>query len=68
MARGNHDALGIQRFDFGDGQLVVAHHFDLGTQLAEVLHNVVGKGVVVVDHQQHGVSNLLNSDLMTAFR
>jgi len=32
------------------------------------LHNVVSKGVVVVDHQQHGVSNLLNSDLKTAFR
>src|SRR4051812_6216976 len=31
--RGNHDALRLEGFDFGDGQFVVAHDFDLGTQL-----------------------------------
>ncbi|MNZ47220.1 hypothetical protein D3C78_649270 [compost metagenome] len=49
--RGNHDALGVQGFDLGDGQFVVANDFNLCTQLAEVLHDVVGEGVVIVDHQ-----------------
>ncbi len=43
------------------GQLIVAHDLDFGTELAQVLHNVVGKGIVVIDHQQHVGSNLLNS-------
>ena len=59
-ARRNHNALRVQRGDFGDGQFVVAHHLDLGTEFAQVLHNVVGKGIVVINHQQHG-GNLKNS-------
>src|SRR5690606_27760484 len=59
-AWGDYDSLRLVAIDLGDGQFVVAHHFDFGTQLAEVLHNVVGKRVVVIDHQQHGM-NLLNS-------
>ena len=35
-----------------DGMGIIAHGRDLCTQLAEVLHQVVGKGVVVIDHQQ----------------
>ena len=49
----NDDALGLERLDLGDGQLVIANDVDVGTQLAQVLHHVVGKGIVVVDHQQH---------------
>ena len=49
----NHDTLRIQGGNFGDGQFIVAHDLDLGTELAKVLHNVVGKGVVVINHQQH---------------
>ena len=58
---GDHDALRVEGFDLGDGEFIVAHDFDLGAQLTKVLHNVVGKRVVVIDHQQHGVKNLLNS-------
>jgi hypothetical protein len=50
----NDDALGVEGFDFGNGEFIVAHDFDLGAQLTKVLHNVVGKRVVVIDHQQHG--------------
>ena len=33
---------------------VVAHHLDLGARdLGQLLHQVVGEGVVVVDHQDH---------------
>ncbi|MNC08203.1 hypothetical protein D3C75_557830 [compost metagenome] len=58
---GHNDAFRVEGFDFSDGQFIVAHDFNLGAELAQVLHNVVGKGVVVIDHQQHGVKNLLNS-------
>src|SRR5690625_3282559 len=27
------------------------HHLDVGLQLLEVLHHVIGEGVVVIDHQ-----------------
>src|SRR5690606_26590397 len=33
------------------GDLVVAHHGDLGAELPQVLHDVEGEGVVVVHHQ-----------------
>ena len=67
-AGGNDDPLRVEGFDFGNGELIVAHDFDLGTELTEVLHNVVSKRVVVIDHQQHGVKNLLNLlTLNTAF-
>jgi len=47
---------------FGDlvgVDLVVAVDPYLFAQLAEVLHQVVGEGVVVVDHEQHDGLNLL---------
>src|SRR5690606_13623269 len=54
-AGGDDYAFGLQRFDLGHAQLIVAHHLDLGTQLAEVLHQIPGEGIVVVDHQYHAV-------------
>ena len=47
----DHDAIGRQRLDLSTRQLVVAHHLHLRTQLAQVLHQVVGERIVVVDHQ-----------------
>ncbi|MNQ80552.1 hypothetical protein D3C85_955370 [compost metagenome] len=46
-----HDTLGVEGFDFSYGQFVVADHFDVRTQLTKVLNDVVGKRVVIVDHQ-----------------
>ena len=60
---GKDDALGRQGLDLFHAQFVVAHHLDLGLELAEVLHQVVGEGVVVIDHQQHAGCNLLISFL-----
>ena len=45
-----HQAIGLQRGDAGDVDLVVAEHAHVGTELAEVLHQVEGEAVVVVDH------------------
>ena len=45
--------VGRQRAIVVDGDLVVAHDAHVLPQLAEVLHEVVGERVVVVDHEQH---------------
>lgn len=42
-----------QPLDIGQLQLIIALHHHLGAQLAEVLVKVIGKGVVVIDQQQH---------------
>jgi len=41
-------------------QRIIAHHFDFRTQGLEILHQIPGKGVVVIDHQQFIVHNNLN--------
>ena len=45
--------LGHQRLDFVDRQLVVAHDLHLSPQRLQVLHEVPGEAVVVVDHEEH---------------
>src|SRR5437773_3107310 len=52
------DALGIQRFDRRHGSRVVSHHHDLGSQLAKVLHEVVGKRIVIVQDENHSYLEL----------
>ncbi|MNT40235.1 hypothetical protein D3C72_1765360 [compost metagenome] len=46
-----HQVLRRQRLDFFQRDFVVAEDLDFLPQLAEVLHEVVGEGIVVVDHQ-----------------
>jgi hypothetical protein len=51
----DHHAIRCARSDALDGDLVVAEHLHIRAQLAEVLDDVVGEAVVVVDHQElHG--------------
>src|SRR5260370_32599164 len=52
-AWGNHDAFRISPDNLFDGNLVVAMHLDAATQLAEILREVVGKGIVVIEKQNH---------------
>ena len=49
-------AVGAALEELVDGGGVVAHDVDLRAELPQVLHEVVGEGVVVVDHQdaRHG--------------
>ncbi|MNZ74195.1 hypothetical protein D3C78_926380 [compost metagenome] len=42
-ARGDDDALRVEGFYLGNGDFVVANDFDLGTQLAKVLNDVVSE-------------------------
>src|SRR5271156_4836510 len=47
------DALRGECFDFANSELVVAADGHLRTQLAHVLHQVVGEGIVVVENKNH---------------
>ena len=49
----------FERGNFFKRDLVVAVNSDLLLKLAEVLHQVVGEGIVIVDHQEHIASILL---------
>src|SRR5271156_1822516 len=50
-SRRDDDRIGTQRANAGDFDGVVALDRDVGAELAEVLHDVVGERVVVIDHQ-----------------
>ncbi len=52
-AGGDDDALGGELGDFVEGDLVVAVDDDVGSQFAEVLVEVVGEGVVVIEEEDH---------------
>ena len=49
--RRNADPVGRERFRFADGDLVVPLHDHLATEHAEVLDEVIGKRIVVIDDQ-----------------
>src|SRR5712691_8160909 len=49
----NHDALRLTPGNFFHGDFVVAMHLDGATQLAEILRQVISKGIVVVEKQNH---------------
>src|SRR5947208_5513588 len=48
----DHDAVGAERRHLLQRDGIVAPHVDLGAELAQVLDEVVGEGVVVVDHEE----------------
>jgi hypothetical protein len=49
--RGNDDSRGMQSLDLFQRDFVIAENADLLAQLTQVLHQVVGEGIVIVDHQ-----------------
>src|SRR5262249_20150217 len=46
------DRVGMKRADARDVDGVVAPDGQIGAEFAEILHEVVGEGVVVIDHEQ----------------
>jgi hypothetical protein len=51
--RGDYQPGRLETSNLGDRDGVVTKDPDLLPQLAEVLHEIVGEGVVVIDHEQH---------------
>ena len=52
-AGGDNDALRPQSLYLFQSDLIVADDADLFPEFAEVLHQVIGKGVVIIDYQKH---------------
>ena len=52
-ARRNQNPFQVQGLQLGQVDFVVAHDGHLGAHFAQVLHQVVGKRIVVVDDQHH---------------
>src|SRR5882762_2863671 len=49
----NHDARWLQPFELLERHFVVAEDSEFFTQLAEILYEVVGERVVVIDDDDH---------------
>ena len=47
----DEDAVGVERVDLVEGERVVAVHDGFGSELTDVLHEVVDERVVVVDDE-----------------
>jgi len=54
---GDDDFLWRQALDLRHRDLVIPHHGNLGPKLPEVLVDVVGEGVVVIDEQDHALAS-----------
>src|ERR1044072_2236788 len=48
-----HYSIRLQRFDLFERYFIIPTNFDLLTQFAEVLNEVVSERIVVVDNKQH---------------
>jgi len=55
----DHDVIGFERIDAIKINLIVTVHLHLLPQLAKILHQVVGEGIVIVDHQKHVITSLM---------
>src|SRR5260221_4485513 len=62
------DLFRSPRRDLLERDRIVAIHIHVGTQFAEVLDEVVGEAVVVVDHQDHGAPGHWSMRTRTQYR
>ena len=53
-SRRDNDAAGLEGLDLFDRNLIVAIDPYVLPQLAQILNEIVGERVVIIDHQQHG--------------
>jgi len=47
------DMIRLQFGNLGQINLVITIHLHILTQLAQILHQVIGEGIVVIYHQKH---------------
>ena len=67
-ARRDHDGAGAQRKHLGHGHGVVAPHLDVGPQLAQIMVQVVGEAVVVIEQKQHHEDDISSAGLLALGR
>ena len=51
----NQDTIGVERSDLADREFIVTAYLDLGAELPQILDEVVGERVVVVEDEYHEV-------------
>ncbi len=51
--RRDHNSFRVQLGDSSNIDLVIPENFDVLSQFAQVLDKIVGKGIVIIDHQNH---------------
>ena len=59
-AGGNHDPRRAAVLQLLQGDLVVPDHIDTFTEFREVLHQIVGEGILIVDDQHHRASRVIS--------
>src|SRR5437667_291092 len=52
-ARGNNNVLRSNSFDLAHGDLIIPADHHLGTQFSQILNEVIGERVVVVEDENH---------------
>src|SRR2546422_5788369 len=62
----NDDVGGRLRLDLVDADLIVPENPDRNTKLFQILHQVVGEGVVIVDHRDHAASAMRAGEASSA--
>lgn len=55
-AGGDENAVGVEFFDAGEGDLVVAVDLHGNVHFAQVLDEVVGERIVVIEHEHHAMA------------
>ena len=60
----NDDPVWPEVFNLLQGDLVVPIHAHIFTQLTQILHQVVGEGIVIVDHQEHDATPACSANSM----
>ena len=60
-ARRDDDPIRTNRFHLGHADLIVAADFNLRPQLSQILDEVVGERIVVVEHEDHSHLHSLSS-------
>ena len=48
----------MHRLDFFDGDLIVAPYLDLCPQLPDILNQVVGERIVIIEYEDHAKNSL----------
>lgn len=55
-AGGDQDLVGMELFDLGESDLVIAADLEGHLHFAQVLDEIIGEGIVVIDDKHHGVA------------
>src|SRR2546426_7476352 len=50
-SRGDHDSVWVPAFNFRDLDLIIAVNFQVLAQFTQILHEIIGKRIIIIDYQ-----------------